>query len=452
MLRADPPAPMRRITKSLRSRLLWSALVWVVLASIAGGWALTYSFRTTAQDAFDARLTSLLNVLIGLAEIDPAGELRLARSIGDPQFERVYSGWYWLVSADAKTSLRSRSLWDLELSISAPAVSATPSLSTGEDSLGRGLRIAAQTVSLPGYSRPITFVVTGDLEALRAEYRQFDWMLRIALGALGLGLIGAVFAQVHFGLRPLRRLAHAVEEVRTGNADRLPSSGTRELDLLVDEVNSLIEHNRHIVERARASASDLAHALKTPLAILQATQPGTGESAQEQREQIEAMERIVSRHLARAAAVGPGRHAQTKIASIIDDLTRGLNRVHADRRLQVTSNVDAEIGYAADREDLEEMIGNLVENAYKWAHSRIDIAARNEPNALLLIVEDDGPGIEGDPTRAMQRGTRLDETTPGTGLGLSIVTDLAALYGGNLKLASSSLGGLRAELALPRFA
>jgi signal transduction histidine kinase len=421
----------------------------VLLASLAGGWALTYSFRTTAQHAFDARLTSLLNVLIGSVEVGANGELQLARNVGDPQFDRVYSGWYWLVIDGGAARLRSRSLWDLALPAPTPAVSATPRLQSLRDPLGRDVRVAAQSVLLPGKSEPVTFILTGDLDVLRAEYRQFDWMLRTALGALALGLLIAVFVQIHFGLRPLRRLAHEVQSVRTGDTDHLPSSGTRELDLLVDQVNSLIEHNRRVVERARSSASDLAHALKTPLAIMQSVEPGSPDASSEQREQIAAMERIVTRHLARASAAGPGRRTKTLIAPLIDELTRGLGRVHADRQLEVLRELPADLSYAADREDLEEMIGNLVENAYKWARRRIQVRALHDADRLALIVEDDGPGIDGDPARAIERGTRLDETTPGSGLGLSIVTDIASIYGGSLRLESSALGGLKAVLQLP---
>jgi signal transduction histidine kinase len=428
---------------------VWLALVWVLLATLAGGWALTYSFRTTVQAAFDAQLTSLLNVLIGLSEADANGRLQLTRGIGDPQFEKVYSGWYWLIDSDGSPPLRSRSLWDLELDVAPPPVSATPTISSATDSEGRPLRVAAQTVRLPGLSAPVTYVVTGDLDALQSQYRQFDWTLRAALSALGLGLIVAMLVQVYFGLRPLDRLAREVEAVRTGRADALPSSGTRELDPLVDEVNSLIQHNRRIVERARASASDMAHALKTPLAVIQSIENADPAAAREQREQVAAMERIVTRHLARAAAAGPGRHAAIPIAPIVEALTRGLSRVHADRELAVESRISESLGYGADREDLEEMLGNLIENAYKWAQHRIRIDASQAETALRVTIEDDGPGIEGDPARAIARGVRLDEKTPGTGLGLSIVTDIASIYGGTLDLTSSDLGGLKAVLELP---
>ncbi len=438
-----------RLPRSLRARLVTGALVWTVLAGVLGSWALSNAFRTTAQDAFDSRLTSLVAILIGLTEINANGEVTIARSIGDPQFERIYSGWYWLVKSGETTPLRSRSLWDIELNIPSLAVSATPTLWSTEDSLGRELRVAGQTVSLPGAARPLTFVVTGDLDAFRQESQRFDLILWLSLAGLGLGLILAILIQVSFGLRPLNRLAHETEAVRTGASKQLTPTGTRELDMLVDEVNSLIEHNRQVIERSRASASDLAHALKTPLAIMQSSQEDSAPSS-EQRDQIATMERIITRHLARAATAGPGRHTPVALAPIVSDLARGLTRVYAERKLTFGSDLSAELSYPADREDLEEIVGNLLENAFKWARSRIQVNASRHPQHFLLAVEDDGPGIDSDDaSRAIERGARLDEQTPGTGLGLSIVKDIAAIYRGDLRLSRSDIGGLKAEVMLP---
>lgn len=424
--------------------------MWVICATIAGSWALSYAFRATAQEAFDARLISLLTLVIGLAEVNPNGQLQLARGIGDPQFESVYSGWYWLVADGSAVRLSSRSLWDMSFPVPNLPVSASPTVWSTRDAMGREVRVAAQSVILPAAAEPFTFAVTGDLGALHAQARRFDWITRIALGVLGIGLVLAVWMQVKFGLRPLRRLAREVEAVRTGSAEQLARSGTRELDLLVDEVNTLIEHNRRIVERARDSAADLAHALKTPLAIMQSAHVEHGERADEHREQIAAMERIITRHLTRASVAGPGRRAPAPIAPIVDELARGLTRVHTERALQVTSDIQADLAYPADRQDLEEMIGNLMENAYKWARRRIRIAGRSSGERVLLSIEDDGPGLDFEQAdEAAERGRRFDERTPGTGLGLAIVTDIAEIYSGSLKLERSDLGGLAAELTLP---
>lgn len=439
---------MRRL-KSLRSRLLLGALVWVACASIAGGWALSYAFRSAAQNAFDARLASLVGVLIGLVDIQPDGEPKLARPLGDPQFEQVYSGWYWLVADEKSARLRSRSLWDLTLEVPTPPVAAQPTVTTAQDPLGREIRIAAQRVLLPGATVPVTFVVTGDAEALHAEIRHFDFVLRIALGALGVGLLLAVLVQIRFGLRPLERLAREVQAVRTGQSDRLPTLETAELDGVVAEVNSLIEHNQRIVERARASASDLAHALKTPLAVMKSLEEG-GNASSERRLQLEAMERIVTRHLARASAAGPGRRAAIPVAPIVAEIARGLARVHADRKLEIVNDVRADTTYPADREDLEEILGNLIENACKWAASRVRVSDRTDERHLFIVVDDDGPGMpEEQAQRAIDRGVRFDERPFGSGLGLAIVTDLVRLYEGELMLSRADLGGVRAQVALP---
>jgi signal transduction histidine kinase len=439
-----------RRPRSLRSRLLLGALVWVIAASIAGGWALSYAFRSAARNAFDARLSSFVAVLIGQIDVQPDGQLSLARAIGDPQFEQVYSGWYWLASDRINPPLRSRSLWDLSLDVPNVPVAATPTLFAARDPLGREIRIAAQRVVLPGASTPITFVVTGDAEALRTEIQHFDLVLRIALGALGLGLILAVLVQIRFGLRPLERLAAEVQAVRTGQSDRLPALETAELDGVVAEVNSLIEHNQRIVERARSSASDLAHALKTPLAVLKTLNDDDASAAQERALQLGAMERIVTRHLARASAAGPGRRAALPIAPIVDEIARGLALVHAERHLQIDNEVRNTTRYPADREDLEELLGNLIENACKWATRRVRVRDREENDRLIIVVEDDGPGMPPEQAQhATDRGVRFDERAPGSGLGLAIVTDLVALYEGELTLSRADLGGVRAQVALP---
>jgi signal transduction histidine kinase len=433
--------------RSLRARLVAGAIAWVLCASLIGGVALSYAFKSAAEEVFDSRLTSLVAILIGLVDATPTGELHLARNIGDPEFERVYSGWYWVVKANGATRLRSRSLWDLDLPSPQLAVSATPRVWTTKDSLGHEIRVAAQSVLIPGVDQPLTFMVTGDARLLQAEARRFNWVLRAALAALGIGLILAILIQVTFGLKPLQRLANQAEAVRSGASDELARTGTPEIDALVNEVNSLIRHNRQVVERSRAAAADLAHALKTPLAILQSEDV---QHSSVDREQLASMERIIARHLARAATIGPGRHAQVAIAPILEDLTRGLSRVYADKNVQVAAHLSDMLSYAADREDLEEILGNLMENAFKWARSSIRISADRRDQQMRIVIEDDGPGMDNeDAVHAAERGTRFDERTPGTGLGLSIVTDIASIYGGSLQLSRSELGGLRVELMLP---
>jgi signal transduction histidine kinase len=431
---------------SLRARLLWGALLWVAIASVAGGLALSYAFRSTVQSSFDARLNALLTTLIAAVEVGPDGDLALERRMGDPRFDEVYSGWYWWLQDAHGVHLRSRSLWDLQMDIEQPLRSFTPSLSDRTDPIGRRLRVAAQTVSLQDKAQPVTFVLTADVGELQAEIRRFDLLLLLALGALGIGLLIGVALQVTFGLAPLRRIGSDIEAVRTGSVEQLRHTGTHEVDLLVDEVNSLLEHSKRVVARARASTADLAHALKTPLAVLKSTDVASSLD----REQLEAIERTITWHLTRAATAGPGQRAQIAVAPIIEDVVNGMSRVHAERNLQVRHDLQGDSTYAADVEDLEELAGNLVENAFKWARSTISIATRNADDHWVLSVDDDGPGLIGEQLeRAVERGARFDRQTPGTGLGLAIVSDIAQMYGGSLRLSRSELGGLRAELHLP---
>lgn len=424
-----------------------AALAWVAVAIPIGGGGLALSFRNTLADSFDERLTSLLRILLGSAEIGPSGAIVLARPIGDPRFEQVYSGWYWTISHDSRNALRSRSLWDLEFAAKQAPVSATPRLRNVQDALGKRLRVAEQTVDLPGIAVPVTFTVAGDLASLEEDARDFNRLLWLSLIVLGAGLVLAVLAQVSFGLRPLRKVTANIERVRVGAAQTLKTTGTRELDTLVEEINTLLDQNRRTLDRARANAADLAHALKTPLSVVRSAM------AQEHSEDlvhVEAMQRIIDRHLARAASAGPRRGVTTAVRPVVEALMRGMAKIHSERALSFDTHVADGAIFAGDAEDLEEMLGNLLDNACKWARSRVAIRVATQSQRLQVSIEDDGPGISAEQqSLSVERGQRFDEATPGTGLGLAIVTDLAALYGGALALGASPLGGAKAELQLP---
>lgn len=431
---------------SLRTRLVLAALAWVVIATTLGGAGLVLSFRNTLADSFDERLTSLLTTLIGHAEAGPSGEITLARSLGDPRFEKVYSGWYWIIVRDGRSVLRSRSLWDQEFVEESTPVSATPRLRTMHDSLGKNLRIAEQTVDLQGVASAVTFAVAGDLAELESDARDFNQLLWLSLIALGAGLVLAVLAQVSFGLRPLRKVATDIERVRVGSADRLEATGTRELDTLIEEINTLLEQNRRTLDRARANAADLAHALKTPLSVVRAAMAHDNDDLVH----VDAMQKIIDRHLARAASAGPRRGVATAVEPVVSALLRGMAKIHSERQLRFSSQIADGAMFAGDMQDLEEMLGNLLDNACKWARSQVVAKAEIRSQQLCITIEDDGAGISAEQqARAIERGQRFDEATPGTGLGLAIVTDLAALYEGSLTLGSSDLGGVRAQLLLP---
>lgn len=438
--------------ESLRARLVLAAAVWVVLATVLGGWALSNTFRNTAADTFDARLASLVAMLIGAVDVDATGALELQRDLGDARFDSIYSGWYWVVADSGGPRLRSRSLWDMDLAIERAPPAAQPTFTDQQDAAGRMLRVASQTVTVHGRDRPLTVVVSADAAALAAEIRRFDLLLMTALALLACGLIAAVLVQVHYGLRPLVRVTRQVEQVRTGHSAHLRRPGTRELDLLVEEVNSLIDHNQRLIERTRANVADLAHSLKTPLAVLKTELTAQQPDHAAVHAQLARMERMISRRLSVAAVAGPGRMSGTPVAPTIDELTRGLGRVYADRALTFVNEVPADVRVRIEREDLEEIAGSLLDNACKFACRTVRVAIDRGVDAdrLLLRVEDDGEGMSAEQAAlAVDRGQRFDSNAPGSGLGLAIVADIAELYGGKLMLTRTGTGGLRAEVDLP---
>ncbi len=436
---------------SLRARLILAALVWVLLATALGGLALSMSFRNTVEHSFELRALALLTTLVGTTEVATDGSLSSTRPLGDPQFERVYSGWYWLIADDRKVLLSSRSLWDLELAPARTNVSAIPDIRTLRDSQGRELRAFEQTLLLPGATVPLTFMLTADEEALDREIAEFNLLLWGALAALGIGLVVAIVLQVGFGLRPLKQLATEIGLVRKGSTPRLTPTGTRELDMLVDEINTLIDHNRTHLTRARSHAGDLAHALKTPLAVLKSRlASGVPADVEEERELVQLMQKIIDRQLSRVAAAGPRRGASTSVGPTVAAVLRGMRKIHADRSLSLDSAVETNALFAGDDQDLEEMLGNLLDNACKWAAARVHVSSAIRPGRVTITVADDGPGMsETQILLASERGQRFDSSVPGNGLGLAIVSDLVDLYGGKLRLSRSVLGGLQAELELP---
>jgi signal transduction histidine kinase len=432
----------------LRARLLLAALTWIVIAIPIGGVALALSFRSVVADEFDDRLRSTLLTLIGAVEVMPDGRLSLAQPLSEDRFEQVYSGWYWVVLTEGATPLRSRSLWDLSLEPTPQGVSATPRFRTFEDSSGNAVRIAEQTVELPVRRAPVTFAVSGNLEQLQSEVRDFNRLLWFSLSALGAGLVIAIVTQVSFGLRPLQRVAHEIERIRARRQTHLQATGLSEIDLLVNQVNTLIDHDRTQLERSRGNASDLAHAIKTPLAILRSSFGGAEHD--EQRAQLDDVQRLIDRQLARAASAGPRPGVVTDVEDTLRAMISGMRRMHASRALELHYTCSPGLQFAGDAEDLQEMLGNVLDNACKWARTRVRVAARVDAEWLSMIVEDDGPGMtEVQASHATGRGQRFDEQTPGTGLGLAIVSDIVEMYEGSIELSRSNLGGVCVCLRLP---
>jgi signal transduction histidine kinase len=295
--------------------------------------------------------------------------------------------------------------------------------------------------------------VAGETSEIDAAVRSFNKTLFWSLGLLGVGLLVALLIQIRFGLQPLRRIRQAIIAVRTGRAQRLEGEFPVEIEPLSNELNVLIEHNAAVLERARTQVSNLAHALKTPLSVLaNESNAAEGPLAETVKRQTISMRRQIDHYLARARTAAAARvlGVRTEVDAVTEDLRRTLERIHIDRRIRIETRVPMGLGFRGEREDLEEMLGNLADNACKWAKSHVVIAARREGNHIQFIVDDDGPGVPPEQRDALfHRGKRLDESVPGSGHGLAIVREVAELYGGSVTLGTAPGGGLRAMLSLP---
>jgi signal transduction histidine kinase len=461
----------QRRRRSLRFRLLAATVLAMLLALVLSGFLLSGLFRDHVVRQFSRSLTAQLDHVTARLEFDAAGQPQLdPQLLSDPRWSRPYSGLYWQVDRADGTPLngvlRSRSLWDATLKPAADA------LADGEVHMhevagpqGARLMLVERTVAHDG-TTPASWrlMVAADMGETTEAVSRFTGVLATSLVIL-LGLLSAAaLAQVAVGLAPLRALQRALVAVHEGRSQRLDDPFPAEVQPLVDDFNRVLDRNAEIVTRARTQAGNLAHAIKTPLAAMsqaaasamRSTQAATDLAALVD-EQVRVAGRHIDWHLARsraAAAHGiPGARAAVQPA--IGGLIRLMERVHAERGLRIQcDSIASDLTFAGEVQDLQEVVGNLIDNACKWARNSVHVVAwsesRPDGRRLRIAVEDDGPGIAAERRESvMARGARLDESVPGSGLGLGIVRELVSLYGGNVSLASASSGGLRVELELP---
>lgn len=440
-----------RPAASLSTRLVLGAVVWLVLILALGGGILTWAFRDTVESEFSRRLDAVLNGMIASMATTPDGGVMLTHSLGNPRFDQVYSGWYWQIVEPSGQLLRSRSLWDSALTPT--GIDTNLHLSRTEGPNGEPILVAERDIEFPDVDGFVHVMVAGDLREVSDGIRRFNLVLTIALGLLGLGLVVAILIQVRFGLRPLRALAGDLEAVRQGVHPRLANRYPKEVAPLAQAMNGVLDKDAELIERARRHVGNLAHGLKTPLAVISAEMEGEPDR-RVLHEQIQVMRRLIEHHLGRASAVASagGRiGAVTKIAETARDVAGVLAKVFAEKNLTIEVKIDDAAVFPGHREELEEILGNLMENACKWASSRVRLSTEQTTEHVKLLVEDDGPGMsEEQAAEASRRGKRFDEIAPGWGLGLSIVSDLVEVTGGTLLLTRSPLGGLSACVTFPR--
>ena len=439
---------------SLRRRLIVAALLWLALALAASGTVLRVAFENSIERTFQLRLVTAVRGLAAALEIDPDGKPVLTRALGDPRFDQPFAGWYWQVAdEDGSVLLRSRSLWDTALPVMDSPEPGAVVFGRAAGPQGQTLLTAERDLTYPGRERPLHVQVAASRHDVDRELQTFDRLLLVSFVLLAAGLAGAMAVQVGYGLRPLKRLTAELAGLRRRAGGRLSGGYPAEIAPLADAMNAVLDHDAELVNRARTHVGNLAHGLKTPLSVMRAELSSGQPHPSVLADQVERMVRLVEHHLTRARAEASSARAlgaTAPVAEVVGEIAAMLSKIHAGRGLTLSNDCGPDIGFAGDREDLAEMVGNLMENACKWARTRVRVSAR-DGSELVLMVEDDGQGLdEEDRIHATRRGARLDENAPGYGLGLSIVRDLAELYGGRLELDASPLGGLAARLIFQR--
>lgn len=431
------------MTGSIRGRLLLLAAVWLGAALLAAFLFISSLLEDFVTDRFDAEAAAIADGLIASVEVDDGGRIELDDAPTDPRFGLPFSGWYWQVEAGENVIARSASL--LDGSLQGPGGNFTGGRGVGAD--GAALRVLRRQATLPDSNSQVAVTVTAPRGQIDDSLHQISRPLGLALAVLGIVLAGASVVQVKAGLGSLDRLRRDLADVRAGTRDRLALPDVSELRPLTAEINAALDQNADLLARSRQHLGNLAHSLKTPLAALANELP----PGHHGRTLITRMDRLIGWHLRRARSAGPRVLGQrTPVRPVIDDILMVLRWPMQDKGMAASIDCPPEAGFAGERQDLEEMIGNLSDNAVKWGRTRLAIRV-TQNDRLTIRIDDDGPGMaETDAPRALIRGGRLDEHgASGSGLGLAIVADLAALHGGELRLERSPLGGLAAILDLP---
>lgn len=435
--------------QSLRLRLLVGAVLALafILLLVASG--LSRIFSNYVADRYSADMSAIIDQLA--AGVEFSGEkARMTDEPGDPRFALPGSGLYWQILGENGLILRSRSLWDVELA--ADTLLAGPygfRQAEGPDGAPLLVQMRDLVLETPEGNRPLTLLAAFDRKVMDDAISEYHGAMTIMLVLTAAVLLAAAFLQIGIGLAPLSRLQNGLALVRSGRTDQLPEAGPTELRPLVGELNGLLRERETAIERARARASDLAHGLKTPLTVLLQLADNLPDQERSMiRQQVDLIRQRADRQL-QSARLGVEQMAQTGLASLNGKLVSVLAPVTAARGVAWQVSIDERLTADMDPADLAEALGNVLDNATRYARSVIAVSAEREGDFIRLDVEDDGPGVAQEDLAAIaRRGVHLAEDE-GTGLGLAISADVLAAYGGRMTFARSELGGLKVALFLP---
>lgn len=439
-------------TGSLTRRMIVISTIWIVILLSGGAYALDRVLNAAITRNFDDNLNYVLTALVATSEVGPDGELLLAELPADQRFLTPYSGLYFQVSAQGREPFPSRSLWDRTLDTSRPIPEAEVQYLNTSEFETETLRVAEREVRLPGSDLLWRFQVAQDRVDLDKQIYELRTTMLISFGILALGLIVLAALQTIYGLWPLRKVRRAIVAIRSGEKSRIDERLPREIAPLTEEVNQLLAHNERQAEEARRHAGNLAHALKTPLTVItNASAAKSPDLPATVMQEARTMRRQVDHHLARARAVGRRSSAQarTEVWPALKAVERAVSVLYENVTIDLAG--DKKAMARVERQDLDELLGNLIENAAKYGGGRVFVTVKATSECVEVEVEDDGTGIpESQRIAIFDRGARLDTGKPGTGLGLAIVRDVAEIYGGSVTLEESEdLGGLLARLRLP---
>ncbi len=451
---------------SLSFRLIVSSAVVAIILLLSAAYLLNGLFQQALERNFDQRLRATLDGILATIELGADGKPKLQGSLSDNRFNLPLSGWYWQIGQAGVDSsgLASGSLLEQRIEVPQAALSTRDADGIASfatlDSQGQHLRVIEQNLKLFGSTQDYSFMVAGNFDELSAEVISFRRALLAVLGLLGAGLLAAILVQVRYGLQPLVDMQHRLNDIRSGKIELLHDDFPQEIQPVADELNLLVQSNFEIIDRARMQVGNLAHALKTPISVLtNEARDSKSPLAGKVREQIDVMRNQVNLYLdrARRAARAQTIGSATDVEPVLQSLARTLQRINQERGLVIEVQAPATLQFRGERQDLEEMVGNVMDNACKWAKSKILVKAAPFSAAgegarawLLVTVDDDGPGIAAaHRNSALKRGQRLDESKPGSGLGMSIIVETAGMYNGKVELADAELGGLRFNLQLP---